>query len=242
MMKKIKQLEKENEELRIRLEEAEDSLRAIKAGEVDALVVSGPEGEQVFTLKDANRPYRMIFEEMEEGAVTLTETGLILYSNKQFAAMVNTPLSKLIGSSIYTYLVRSQRAILEGLLSRVYKKVRKGEILFGKYPRNRKHALVSFRPLRIDSEPLFIGVITDITQLKLAEEDSIRLAAAIEQAFNSVVISDLKGNILYANPACERLTGYDSRAIKEQTLNMFGNHNGRKLIHFIREALKKEDV
>jgi len=242
MKKKIIQLEKENEELRIRLEEAEESLRAIKAGEVDALVVSGPEGEQVFTLKDANRPYRMIFEEMEEGAVTLTETGLILYSNKQFAAMINIPLSKLIGSSIYTYLVSSQRVILEGLLSRGYKKVRKGEILFGKYPRNRKHALVSFRPLEIDSESLFIGVITDITQLKLAEEDSIRLAAAIEQAFNSVVISDLKGNILYANPACERLTGYDSRAIKEQTLNMFGSHHGRKLIHFIREALEKEDV
>lgn len=240
--KKIKQLEKENQALRVRLEEAEESLRAIKAGEVDALVVSGPEGEQVFTLKEANRPYRVILEEMEEGAVTLTESGLILYSNKQFAAMIGIPLSKLIGSSIYTYLLNSQSKILEEHLSRRHKKIRKGEILFGRHERNRMHALVSFRPLEIEGESLFIGVITDITQLKLAEEDRIRLAAAIEQAFNSVVISDLKGNILYANPACERLTGYDFREIKGQSLNIFGSHNGRKLINFIRIALENEDV
>jgi hypothetical protein len=40
----------ELEELRQRLQEAEETLDAIRNGKVDALVVSGPSGEKVFTL------------------------------------------------------------------------------------------------------------------------------------------------------------------------------------------------
>ncbi len=65
----------ENEELRTRLEEAEETLRAIRAGEVDALVVSGPEGDQLYTLKGADYSYRILLETMEEGAATLAGDG-----------------------------------------------------------------------------------------------------------------------------------------------------------------------
>ena len=61
------QLRAENEELRARLEEAEDTLRAIRSGEVDALVVSGASGEQIFTLQGAEHIYRLLIEDMREG-------------------------------------------------------------------------------------------------------------------------------------------------------------------------------
>ncbi|MGZ3495363.1 MAG: hypothetical protein ACXWM6_13050, partial [Thermodesulfobacteriota bacterium] len=63
------------EDLRMRLEEAEETLRAIREGEVDALVVSGPQGDQVFTLKGAEQPYRVFVETMNEGAATLGPDG-----------------------------------------------------------------------------------------------------------------------------------------------------------------------
>ncbi len=63
------------EELRARLEEADETLRAIRSGEVDALVVSGPQGNQVFTLKGADSPYRVLVEAMNEGALVLTADG-----------------------------------------------------------------------------------------------------------------------------------------------------------------------
>jgi signal transduction histidine kinase len=53
-----KQLIAENEDLRARLEEAEEVLRAIHNGEVDALIVSGADGEQIFTLKQAEEALR----------------------------------------------------------------------------------------------------------------------------------------------------------------------------------------
>lgn len=48
--------------LRTRMEEAEETLRAIRSGEVDGLVVTGPQGEQVFTLKGADHPYRVMID------------------------------------------------------------------------------------------------------------------------------------------------------------------------------------
>ena len=69
--------------------EAEDTLRAIGAGEVDAFVVSdGGAGRRVFTLSTADRPYRMFVENMRDGAATLSSGGLILYANPLGAAAV----------------------------------------------------------------------------------------------------------------------------------------------------------
>jgi PAS domain-containing protein len=94
----------ENDELRTRLEEAEETLRAIRSGEVDALVVSGTEGDQIYTLQGADRSYRILFETMEEGAATLSDDGTILYCNQRLATMLEAPLEKVIGSTIKDYL------------------------------------------------------------------------------------------------------------------------------------------
>jgi PAS domain-containing protein len=93
--KSHEELKLEVEKLRAQLAEAEETLRAIRSGEVDALVVSGEKGEQVFTLKGAEQPYRILIEEMSEGAVMLAADDSILYSNKGFADMLKTPLEKL---------------------------------------------------------------------------------------------------------------------------------------------------
>ena len=97
------QLLAENEELRARLDEAEDTLRAIRSGEVDALVVSGVGGDQVFTLKGADHSYRLLIEDMNEGALTLTAEGVILYANRRLAEMLKTPLAKVIGSAAVAF-------------------------------------------------------------------------------------------------------------------------------------------
>ena len=91
-------------ELEVRLEESEETLRAIRTGEVDALVVAGPEGEKVFTLEGADHPYRVLVQEMHEGTVTLDPGGLILYSNPQFAAMIGLPVQHVMGARMERFL------------------------------------------------------------------------------------------------------------------------------------------
>src|SRR4051794_31601302 len=81
----VARLKVANARLRVRVREAEDTLDAIRGGHVDALVVHGPSGEQVFTLRGADHRYRQLIETMNEGALLIDRGGTIVYGNARFA-------------------------------------------------------------------------------------------------------------------------------------------------------------
>ena len=88
-----------------RMVEAEDTLRAIGAGEVDAFVVSDGAAEQrVFTLSTADRPYRTFVENMRDGAATVASNGRILYANRRLAELLSCPTETIVGSSLSQFL------------------------------------------------------------------------------------------------------------------------------------------
>ena len=88
------------DELESRLAEAEEALRAIREGEVDALVVSGSHGDQVFSLRGVDSSYREIVETMKEAAFTVTFDGMIMFANAQFGELLQRPLEHVIGHSV----------------------------------------------------------------------------------------------------------------------------------------------
>ena len=98
------------------LEEAQETLRAIRQGEVDALVVEGPNGPQLFTLKTAEQPYRMLVEQMQEGALTLTPAGDVLYCNRRFAELVGTAPETIVGGPIAPFVAEADRPVLAAAL------------------------------------------------------------------------------------------------------------------------------
>ncbi len=102
--------------LRARLAEAEDMLRAIRQGEIDALVVEGAAGNQVYTLHSAEEPYRNLVEQMQEGAAVVTEGGDVLFANARFAALVAEPLELVLGSRIDRFVNPPDRAEFHALL------------------------------------------------------------------------------------------------------------------------------
>ncbi|HEY2461613.1 MAG TPA: response regulator [Candidatus Acidoferrum sp.] len=114
--KKGSKPQKQLAELLARVSELEETLRAIRMGEVDAVLVSGPAGEQVFTLQGAEHPYRLLVETIDEGAATLSEDGTVLYSNKSFAAIFKAPLEKFIGAPLQSFVFGEGRAALQRLL------------------------------------------------------------------------------------------------------------------------------
>ena len=103
--------------MRERLREAEETLEAIRMGHVDALVVNGPEGDQVFTLKGADRRYRQLVETMNQGALMIGTEGTIVYANARFAQMVGGRLEKLISSRLGDYVAEGSRALVDALLA-----------------------------------------------------------------------------------------------------------------------------
>jgi two-component system phosphate regulon sensor histidine kinase PhoR len=115
--------------LQLQLEEANDTIEAIRTGQVDALVVHGKKGHELYTLKSADQTYRLFIEKMIEGAVTLDEHGIILYSNTQFASMVKIQLSKVIGLSFHRFIAEDYKELFNELFKRGWKEDCKGEIV-----------------------------------------------------------------------------------------------------------------
>ncbi len=156
-------------ELSARLEEAEETLSAIHRGEVDAVIVEGPAGNKVFTLQGADHAYRIFLEDMGEGAVTLTQGGLILYANRGFSEIVGAPPEQVIGSAIFRFLSSSDGEVLRCSLSGAIAAGTRSEASF-ETPRGRVPALLSISALPGSDPPALCMVVTDITDRKRAEE------------------------------------------------------------------------
>ena len=86
--------------LRRHIEELQVTYAAIRREGVDAVVASGPTGEQLFTLTSTDLPYRMIVEQMGEGAATISEQGVILFVNQSLAEMLKRDRHVLVGHDI----------------------------------------------------------------------------------------------------------------------------------------------
>jgi len=167
----------EVEDLRIRLEEAEETLRAIRGGEVDGLVVSGPEGDRLFLLKGAEHAYRIFVEAMNEGAVTLSREGTILYCNDRFADMVETPNEKVIGRSIYQLIASTE--VFESAFQRAKTGKEKVEVLLKRKGKDSLPVYLSLNPLLEDEIPGICVVITDLEAFKESEKQRKYLASRL---------------------------------------------------------------
>ncbi len=159
-------------ELRGRLAEAEKTLRAIRRGEVDAVVVAGKQGPQVFTLEGAGHAYRVLIESMNEGALTLTADKTILYANRCFARMVGFPLEQVIGSSLRRFFSTEDRSTLRQLVKRMDNSGAKIQAVLLASDGSHLPVQISIRPLaKKGFDGATIGmVVTDMTEARRSEE------------------------------------------------------------------------
>ncbi len=159
-------------ELRLRLADAEETLRAIRTGEVDTVLVAGRQGPQVFTLQGAEHAYRMLIESMNEGALTLTADKTILYANQCFARMVQCPLEQVMGSSFRRFLSAEDLAAFRPLLKRAGQSGAKIQVRLKVADGSQMSAQISIRRLRKNGytrAPVGL-VVTDLTEARRTEE------------------------------------------------------------------------
>ncbi|MDI1246852.1 MAG: EAL domain-containing protein [Rhodoferax sp.] len=163
-------LARELKDLRERLAEAEETLWAIRNGAVDALIVAGPQGDRVFTLEDANTPYRVFIEQMNEGALSLSESGTILYCNRRFAELLSKPLDQVIGAAFDAFLAPGQGTAWAALLQATPSGRSEGEVGL----RRDDGTLLPVHLSLNRPPPASVGIIsivaTDLTERNRAEE------------------------------------------------------------------------
>jgi len=200
----------EIEQLREQLREAQETLEAIRRGEVDALVVNGTQGDQVYTLRGADYSARMLLQEMSEGAATLIPDGSILYCNKRFADMIGLPHEKVIGVLAREFVAPADREVYDSLIRRGRNQLAKAELLFCASDGAAVPTYCSVNAVSIGDEPCLCMVVTDLTEQKRNEEvlAAARLANSIlEQAAEIIVVCDPSGAIIQASRKADEFWG-----------------------------------
>jgi PAS domain S-box-containing protein len=167
--------------LRARLKTAEGTLRAIQSGEVDALMVSGPHGEQVVSLKGGEPSYRMLVEAMSEGAATLSRDGAVLYCNRRFAELMKKQPGKIIGIAVQSLIAKTERDRFETLLGDAQKTVAKGEFNLRASGGSLIPVYLSLNPFRGYKGQALGMVITDLSEQKRVQAAEIKQAETMHR-------------------------------------------------------------
>ncbi len=176
-------------QLLARLKTAEQTLRAIQSGEVDALVVSARRGEKVVSLKGGEPAYRLLVEAMSEGAATVSREGAVLYGNRRFAELLRRPPEAIIGMQVQSLVEEAERDRFETLLAEAQRTVAKGEfnlrsidgglvpvyLSLYRFPGYKGHALGM--------------VITDLTEQKLKQAEEIKQSEATRRLLLEHILS-----------------------------------------------------
>jgi PAS domain S-box-containing protein len=178
-------------ELRARLAEAEATLAAIRSGEVDALVVSGEHGEQVFTLQGAETPYRFLVEAMNEGALLLSPDGTIVYANATFARLVNTPLAQIITQPCSKFFPPTEHGRLRDLLAIGQSGGCREEFAVQASDGSLTRTQVSVSPLKPDGTDGVGMIVTDLTDRKKIEHE-LRQTIGDLEAFSYSISHDMR--------------------------------------------------
>ncbi|WP_448699804.1 ATP-binding protein [Mucilaginibacter sp. AW1-3] len=205
----------ENQELKYQLEEANETIDAIRNGRVDALVVKDDGGEnQLYTLKSADQTYRVFIEKMAEGAVTLNEDGIILYSNSRFARMLDTSLEKVIGATFSDFVNGDFKRQFDKLFDKGWQVDCKDEILLNTASDNVKPYLLSCTTLELDEGTALSIIVTDLSAQKETQQQLKIKNDQLEEA----------------RSATEKLNNELETSVKERTQELFASREHFKFL------------
>lgn len=195
------------DELEARLYEAEETLRAIREGEIDAVVIKGGATEQVFTLEGGGHSYRTFMEAMDIGAAAFDADGQLLYANQALCKLLDRPAGELSGQALLGVLDAVNQTTFRRLLTQALKERQSAEI----------HLRIgdTDRSFLLTGAPIDFGVVngvaitfTDISEREqtAAAKESERLARSVLASANeAVIVCDRAGIVTHINAAAERI-------------------------------------
>jgi len=244
-MEKPDDLKKEIRELKARLGESEQTLNAIRSGEVDALVVSGSRGDQVFTLKGAEMPYRILVEEMNQGALLITPDGTILYANTRFAVLSKMPLEQVIGSSWQQFFPRENLPQLEASLKASGALSPGEELRLQATDGSLCPVHLSLRTMSASGLEGFSVIVTDLTERKQSENALRKTSAELLEknealeAFSTTISHDMRAPLRSMEGFVQILLGDYGDKLEPQAKSYLDRiaMSAKRLDHLIADVL-----
>ncbi len=202
--------------LRRRLQEAEDTLNAIREGHVEALIVQSGNSQEIYTLRSADQPYRLMVEQMREGAMTLADDGTILYCNQRFAELMGVPPERITGQNLSRFVecndLPKMRVMLKAPAFR-------DELRLVTAPGLANAAQLSSTSLQIDGIRTVAVVVTDLTHERV--ERGLRESNRLKDEFLATLSHELRTplNVILGWTRM-MITGHLSEAARRHALEL----------------------
>ena len=153
----------------VRVDEAEETVRAICDGSVDAFVVQDGAGHRVYTLEGADLPYNVLVERMHQGAAILDAYGNIIYCNVSLAQLMGVDHDSLIGIPLQRFLNSDDQVLFQKLWRETLVGPRDAEMSVRRADGTQVSTNFSFRLLTQDKSSTGV-LITDLTGQKQQAE------------------------------------------------------------------------
>jgi PAS domain S-box-containing protein len=155
--------------LRERLEEVEETVAAVRAGHVDAVVVSAGPGEELYVLERIDRPYRLLLESMAHGAAVVDADGRIAYCNRSLAELFRRSRDEVTGSHWRDYLSGQDALRLADAMREVSERSSgRAEVLIQRPSAGPQPVEIAIHPSPIQA--LFCFVVTDLGPRRLIQD------------------------------------------------------------------------
>jgi len=214
-----------NLDLENRLAEAMQLIEAIQAGEVDAFALRKNDRSEIFTLQTGDYAYRMLVENFGEGALTLSEDGLIVYTNSYFHDLLDLPYEKVIGQPVFNFISSESRAVFETLFKKGLAGKTKGEIVLvsGNKTIPVYVSLTALSP----TLPIVGMIVTDLSEKKMQEKLLEQKNVALEkinkelESFAYIASHDLQEPVRKIQTFASRIAEKESLNLSENGKNMF---------------------
>jgi PAS domain S-box-containing protein len=182
-----------------RMQEAEETLRAIRDGAVDAFVVQELDGHRIYTLEGSDLPYSALVERMQQGAAMLNDNGEIIYCNPSLALLLGTTLETAIGTPLQDFIAPADLPLCQTLLRETKLGSSEGEVRLFRADGTLVSAHLSFRLLSRDRSATGV-LVTDLTLQKqqaelasrlqqLRDEERRRIARELHDSVGQLVVA-----------------------------------------------------
>lgn len=158
-------------DLQTRLKEPEEIIRAIRHGEVDAFVVTEPlHGERIYSLKSADALYRVMVEDMREGAVAMDSAGIVLYCNRHFARMIKAGRETIVGRPLFPFVLDESRSYFDVLTQPSVDRTVRSQLLLRASDGTTVPVYAAMNRILVEENEAFCLIVTDLTEQKRREE------------------------------------------------------------------------
>lgn len=186
---KLEMIRDENRLLKNRIKKLENFLNSSNAELIEPAEDPGLLTSDYFSIMTRDYMYRILIENMNEGALIVNERKIIVYSNKHFADIIDLPLQKTIGGDFYSLFDEKERIMLEECFQIAEAGKEYCEVMIKTGSTGRIPVLVSIVSFLLEEKRYYCVIVNDIsdhTEIKQGLETQIEqqmqeLAVAINE-------------------------------------------------------------